>query len=89
MSVSGISISGVDAGNYTFNTTATSTANISARALTVSATAANKAYDGTRAATVSLTDDRVSGDVISVAFSSALFDTKVVGTMRGVIQSAH
>src|SRR5207237_1405705 len=41
VSVNGISISGTDAGNYTFNTTASTTADITARALTVSATGIN------------------------------------------------
>src|SRR6185436_14445859 len=54
VSVSGISISGPDAGNYTFNTTASTTANITARALTITATGVNKTYDGTTAATVTL-----------------------------------
>ena len=36
VTVSGITINGTDAGNYTFNTTAATTANITARALTVS-----------------------------------------------------
>src|SRR5262249_16382126 len=38
VSVTGISIAGADAGNYTFNTTASTSADITARALTVSAT---------------------------------------------------
>jgi len=46
VSVSGISISGTDAGNYTFNTTASATANITAKSLTVSASGINKVYDG-------------------------------------------
>ena len=54
VTVSGISISGTDAGNYTFNTTATTTANITARGLTVSATGVNKVYDGNTTATVTL-----------------------------------
>ena len=54
VSVSGISISGTDAGNYTFNTTATTTADITARALTVTRHGVNKVYDGTTAATVTL-----------------------------------
>src|SRR5947209_4578959 len=45
VSVSGISISGTDAANYALaNTTATTTANITARALTVSAHGINKIY---------------------------------------------
>src|SRR5213078_3886838 len=60
VTVSGISISGTDAGNYTFNTTAATTANITARALTITATGVNKVYDGTTTATVTLADNRVS-----------------------------
>jgi len=52
VSVSGITISGADAGNYTFNTTASTTANITPLAITGSVTAANKVYDGTIAATI-------------------------------------
>src|SRR5262245_32185771 len=46
VSVSGISLSGADAANYTFNTTASTTADITARALTVSAIGVNKVHDG-------------------------------------------
>src|SRR5207247_7591418 len=69
VSVSGISISGTDAGNYTFNATASTTANITKRALTVSATGVNKVYDGTTAATMPLTDDCGSIDVGDVSYS--------------------
>jgi hypothetical protein len=80
VSVSGISISGADAGNYTFNTTASATADITARVLTVSATGINKVYDGTAVATVTLSDDRVSGDVFTTSYTSASFSDKNVGT---------
>src|SRR5207248_67694 len=76
VSVSGISISGTDAGNYTFNTTASTTADITARALTVSATGVNKVYDGTATATVTLSDDRVSGDVFTDSDTAATFANK-------------
>jgi filamentous hemagglutinin family protein len=46
ISVSGISLSGTDAGNYTFNTSATTTANVTAAPLTITANAATKTYDG-------------------------------------------
>src|SRR5207253_566592 len=59
VSVTGIAISGLDAGNYSANTTASATANITARSLTVSATGVNKVYDGTVAATVNLSDNRI------------------------------
>jgi hypothetical protein len=46
VSVSGISLSGTDAGNYTFNTSAATIANITAAPLTITANAASKTYDG-------------------------------------------
>jgi hypothetical protein len=84
VSVSGISISGTDALNYSANTTATTTANITARSLTVSATGANKVYDGTTSTTVTLSDNRVSGDNLTTSYSSASFATKSVGTNKTV-----
>jgi hypothetical protein len=84
VSVSGISIGGTDAANYTFNTTASSTADITARALTVSAAGVNKTYDGTTAATVTLSDDRVSGDVVTDGYTTASFTDKKVGTGKTV-----
>src|SRR5207244_4153317 len=84
VAVSGISISGTDAGNYTFNTTASTTADITARPLTVSAAGANKLYDGTTTATVTLADDRVSGDVFTDSYTAASFANKTVGTGKPV-----
>jgi len=84
VSVSGILIAGTDAGNYTFNTTASTTANITAKTLTVSATGANKAYDGTTTATVTLSDNRVAGDVLTTAYTSATFVDKNIGTAKAV-----
>ncbi len=80
VSVSGISISGADAVNYTANTTASATANITAKSLTVSAAGVNKVYDGLTSATVTLSDDRVSGDVVTDNYTSASFATRNVGT---------
>src|SRR2546425_7284692 len=88
VSVSGISISGTDAGNYTFNTTASTTADITARPLTVSAAGVNKLYDGTTTATVTLSDDRVSGDVFTDSYTAASFASKTVGTGKPVSVSA-
>ncbi|TMD55801.1 MAG: hypothetical protein E6I83_03560 [Chloroflexi bacterium] len=84
VSVSGISISGTDAANYTFNITATTTADITARLLHVGATGTNKIYDGTTAAAVMLSDDRVSGDVVSTSYTAASFADKNVGTAKAV-----
>ena len=61
MSVAGIGLLGADAGNYTFNMTASTNADITARALAVTATGVDKVYDGNTAATVTLGDNRVAG----------------------------
>src|SRR5262249_34972798 len=72
------------AGNYTPNTSAAATADITARGLTVTATADNKTYDGTAAAVAHLADNRVGGDLLTLAYASATFDTKTVGTGKPV-----
>jgi predicted permease len=85
VSVSGISVSGADAGDYSLaNTTATTPANITTRALTVTATGVNKAYDNSTAATVSLSDNRISGDSLTDTYSSAAFADKNVGTAKTI-----
>src|SRR5438094_2208399 len=84
VSVTGISISGTDAGNYTFNTTASASADITARTLHVSATGVNRVYDGSTAAAATLSDDRVSGDVFSTSYAAASFADKNVGTAKAV-----
>ncbi|WP_298621958.1 YDG domain-containing protein [uncultured Zoogloea sp.] len=71
--VSGISLSGTDAGNYTANTTTAAFANISKATLNVSAAGINKAYDGTAAASVTLSDNRASGDSLAVSYTGAAF----------------
>ena len=66
VSVSGISVSGADAGNYNLlNTTASTTANITQRNLTVTATGVNKVYDATATATVNLTTNALGGDTVT------------------------
>src|SRR5204863_341019 len=88
VTVSGISISGTDAGNYTLaSTTATASADITVRTLTVSASASNKVYDGNTTASVTLSDDRVSGDVFTDSDTSADFSDKNVGTGKLVTVS--
>ncbi len=84
VSVSGISISGTDAANYTVNTTASTTANITTKALLVTAIGTNKEYDGNNTATVTLGDNRISGDVLTAAYTTATFNNKDVGTGRAV-----
>ena len=85
VTVSGITINGTDAANYTLASTgATTSANITPRALTVNATASDKVYDGTTGATVTLADNRVSGDVLTDADQVANFDDKNVGAAKTV-----
>src|SRR5688572_12259946 len=84
VSVSGISISGPDADNYSFNSTATTEADITAKGLLISATGITKEYDGNANATVTLSDDRISGDVFTNSYSSASFNNKNAGTSKPV-----
>jgi len=78
------SYGGTDVGNYSFTDQSTASANITARALTVTATGTNKVYDGLTTDTVSLADDRVSGDVLTLANTVANFADKNVGTAKTV-----
>src|SRR5258706_5895084 len=71
VSVTGITVTGTDAANYTANTTASTTADITARSLVVSATGVNKVYDGATNATVTLSDNRVVGDSLNTSYVSA------------------
>jgi hypothetical protein len=84
VSVSGITLTGTDAGNYTHNTTASTTANITAATLAVSAAGVNKVYDGTTTATVALSDNRVAGDVLTTGYGSAAFADKNAATAKPV-----
>src|SRR5207245_737517 len=85
VTATGLSLSGAGAGNYQLaSTSASTTANITARTLTVSATGVNKVYDGTTAATVTLSDNRVSGDILSASYTNAVFVDKNVGTGKPV-----
>ena len=84
VSISGINISGADAGNYTFNNTASTTANITGKVLTITAAGINKVYDGTTSATVTLGDNRTAGDVFTLSYTAATFVNKNVGTGKAV-----
>jgi len=86
VSVSGISVTGADAGNYTFNTTATATADITAGMVNGSVTANSKIYDGTAAATIATRSlsGAVAGDSVSLTGGSATFSDKNVGNGKTV-----
>jgi hypothetical protein len=87
VSVSGISISGADAGNYSLlNTAANTTADITPKSITGSFTATDKVWDGTTAATV-LTrslDGAVGGDDVSLSGGTAAFNNANVGSNKPV-----
>jgi trimeric autotransporter adhesin len=85
VTVDGITVAGADAGNYTFNTTATTTANITPLAITVGATADNKIYDGTTAATATVGSTGVlTGDTVDFTAGSAAFGDKNVANGKTV-----
>jgi hypothetical protein len=80
VTATGLSLSGLDAGNYQLaSSSATASADITARTLTVSATGVNKVYDGTSAATVTLSDNRVSGDGLTASYATRLLPDKNAG----------
>ena len=98
ITISGLTITGTDAGNYTL-TQPTTTANITAKELTVTGvTASDKNYDATTAAVINtgsaafsgvVSGDAVTIDVSSAVgnFSSALFGTNKTVTMSGITSS--
>ena len=84
--LSSLQLSGADAGNYYLSGGTNFSGNngaITARPLTVSYTASNKNYDGSTTATVTASDNRVSGDVLTLSQSAAFAD-KNVGTGKTV-----
>ncbi|WP_237722777.1 beta strand repeat-containing protein [Singulisphaera acidiphila] len=90
VTISGLTLSGADAGNYVLAST-TTTADITAATLTVSGvTANNKVYDGSTDATLDTTDALlvgfVAGDDVELDVSDAAgnFDTKDAGIGKTV-----
>ena len=84
VSVTGISASGSDAGNYAISSVnATTTANITPLAITVMATGVNKIYDGTTATTVMMSSNGIlAGDTVSFTDTTANFVDKNVGSNK-------
>src|SRR6185503_1823163 len=83
VTVSGISITDPDAGNYSANSTTSTTANVAQHTLAVSATGHNKVYDGTTAAEVTFSDDRLNNDSLTVN-GHASFADKNVGAGKNI-----
>ena len=83
VSVTGVSLSGTDAANYSVTATGTTTATLTPKLLTVVYTGVNKVYDGNTVGTVTTTDDRVSGDVLDINRTASYAD-KNVGLNKAV-----
>jgi len=88
VSVTGISISGLDAGNYTFNTTATATAAITPAPLTITAVPNSKVYDGTTSASAKPTTSGLLGTDIVTGLAE-IYAGKNVGTGLTLTVSAY
>src|SRR6185436_1851693 len=67
VTVTGISVGGADAGNYSANSSASATASITAIGVTGSVTAGSKVYDGNASATIASRSlsGAVAGDSVS------------------------
>ncbi len=90
VTISGLTLSGADAGKYIL-TEATTTADIAAATLTVSGiTASNKVYDGTTGTTLDTSAATLSGVVggddvtLETGGAAGMFDTKSAGTGKTV-----
>ncbi|WP_281321933.1 YDG domain-containing protein [Flavobacterium aestivum] len=87
VNATGLSLSGVDAGNYTVNTAASTTANITVRTLTITAAPNTKNYDGTvsSASTPSITSGSIqTGDTSGF---TETYDTKNKGVGKTLTPS--
>jgi peptidoglycan/xylan/chitin deacetylase (PgdA/CDA1 family) len=85
VTVSGLTLSGADSGNYQLSSTSVVTsANVAQRPLAVSASGVNKVYDGTTTATVSLSDNRVSGDGLTTNYAVATYQNANVGNGKTI-----
>ena len=86
VNLTGITLSGTDAGNYAIVSTATATADITPLALTlISQAAASKVYDATMLTTGSVAlSGVITGDAVGVTTPNARFADKNVGTGKAV-----
>jgi|GEM_PF-285326 len=84
VNVTGLSLGGTDAGNYTVAGGSGLTVNIAQRALNPTFTVADKTYDGTTGASITLSSDRVAGDSVNLAASNAAFASRNAGTSVAV-----
>jgi hypothetical protein len=86
VTVLGLSLTGADALNYTANTEAITTANITQKDLVIAISAENKEYDGDATATTyaSIFNGLIEEDDVQVGSANGLFSDKHVGTGKTV-----
>ncbi|MGC3958031.1 MAG: YDG domain-containing protein [Verrucomicrobiota bacterium] len=84
LTVAGLTLTGTPAANYSLVQPTNLVGNITNRLLVVTASGVNKTYDGTTTATVTLTNDAVSGDVVTQTYTAAAFADKNSGTNKAV-----
>ena len=88
VTLSGVTLSGADAANYSITPTATTTADITAKSISLNGfTAASKVYDASTTASISNAGSLsgvISGDAVTASNSGASFANKNVGTGKNV-----
>jgi filamentous hemagglutinin family protein len=85
VTIAGTSLTGADAGNYTFTIPTSVFADILKKAITASVVANSKTYDGTTAGTGSVTlNGLVSGDAVGTTGTTFTFSDKNAGTGKAV-----
>jgi len=89
VTIAGIALAGTDAGNYSYDATASAKADITQASATISGlTANNKVYDALTAATVNSAAATVkgvfTGDAVTLVGGTASFADKNVGTAKAV-----
>ncbi len=80
-------LGGADLANYDISDQGTAIANITARPLTITATGVTKVYDGSTAATVNLSDNRLTNDVLTASYTTAVYADGSVGTAKPITVS--
>ncbi len=84
ITVSPVTLSGTDAGNYTVGAVAPTTGDITPFVLSATGTAANKVYDATNVAAVTVIVTGALGTDIVTATATGTFDNKNVGVGKTV-----
>jgi trimeric autotransporter adhesin len=87
VNIAGLTMGGADAGNYQASSSTTVTVNITPRTLNAAIAGADKVYDGTTAAAVNFSDDRISGDVLTLSSTGATFASANAGSGIGLTVS--